>query len=111
LGTQALDNAKTAQETLEFVHRTENLLSEIDRGLQPLTNVQLTYQIVVSVDHVNLKNYLDRFYQELPGVISSLSHGQNQVPGITMTGYDLTGKLYDRRGQKVSLEDMERIRY
>ena len=46
-----------------------------------------------------------------PSVCPFLQAWKSAVTDWSILGYSRTTKLYDRRGQKVLLEDMERIRY
>jgi hypothetical protein len=82
LATQVFDNAQKARETLEAVQRTEKLLGEIDRGLQHIDKVSLTYWIDAPIHDVKFNQYLDRFSHELPGVVSMI-HKHQWPPGIT----------------------------
>ena len=94
------------RETLEATNRTERVVAEINRGLQPISNLIVSDWISISTDHIKLKSYIDRFNSELPKAINLLNSsgsfpgyrggsGYNRNP-ITIA-FDASSKLSPNR--------------
>ena len=76
---------RQSKDALEAAQRTEKLISEINRGLQPFRDVRLSYWIIVPMDHVKLKDYLERFNREVAEVVPILNADAKQSSGVLRT--------------------------
>jgi hypothetical protein len=71
-----------SKETLAAVQRTEKTLFEISRSLYPIKDIFISYWVSVPSDHVSMRNYINRFDEEMKTVVSQLNEGRD-VQGIT----------------------------
>lgn len=69
-----------ARETLETAKRTERLLSEINRSMQPISTLIVFHWISVPTDHVRMKSYISRFEAALPNALTLLT-STGRFPG------------------------------
>lgn len=77
----ALAAERQARDTLEAVQRTEKMLSEINRGLHPITEISAGFSISVHGAHPQMKAYIARLRKEAVKVVSDLKSGKD-VLGI-----------------------------
>jgi hypothetical protein len=76
-----------AKETLETAKRTERLLSEINRSMQPISTLIVSHWISVPTDHLLMKSYISRFEAELPNALTLLT-STGRFPGYAGGSYD-----------------------
>ena len=81
-----------AQDTLEAVQRTEKLIVEINRGLHPIAGLSLSDWISVPSDHVQLKNYVERFNRNVGLTVQQLERDK-PVIGIVGTTKDSSRRI------------------
>lgn len=76
-----------AKEMLDTAKRTEKMISEINRSLQPISCLSISRWINVPTDHFRLKNYISRFETELPNALALLT-STGQFPGYNGGTFD-----------------------
>lgn len=80
----------------ELLSLNTSTLNQVSRGLYPIKDVRIGYRIRVPTEHIQLKNYINRFDRELARLLPQLTFN-SRIPWIT-GGSSEDGNTYQEFG-------------